>query len=97
MLAYYAPDFALRVCDMAGLMDEDWHSASGYEIRLQGMADGWVMSRDNEPLFWVLIEHRNNLYVLPSHRMVTKGRQRTWTPLTQGLAESGQNALIKSR
>ena len=40
MLAYYTPDFGLRIYDIAGLMDEDWHSARGYKLRLQGMADG---------------------------------------------------------
>ena len=28
------------------------------------MTDGWVMGRDNEPLFWVPVEHRGNLYML---------------------------------
>ena len=29
-----------------------------YELILQGMRDGWVMGRDNEPLFWVSVERR---------------------------------------
>jgi len=28
------------------------------------MTDGWVVGLDNEPLFWVPVEHRENLYVL---------------------------------
>jgi len=28
------------------------------------MTDGWVVGRDKEPLFWVPVEHRENLYVL---------------------------------
>ena len=65
-LAYCAPDLGLRIRDIAALMDEDWHSAHGYELRLQGMADVWVMGRDNGLLFWVSVEHRNMLYVQPS-------------------------------
>ena len=44
-----------------GLASRPW-----YELRLQGMADGWVMGRDNGLLFWVSVEHRNILYVQPS-------------------------------
>jgi len=29
-----------------------------YELILQDMRDGWVMGRDNEPLFWVSVEQR---------------------------------------
>jgi len=41
-----------------------------YELRLQGMADGWIMGRDNG-LLWVSVEHRNILYV--QHRRVVIG------------------------
>jgi len=33
------------------------------------MTNGWVMGRDNVPLFWVPVEHKNNLY-MPSSRAV---------------------------
>ena len=31
---YCAPNLGLRIWDIAALMDEDWHSAHGYELRL---------------------------------------------------------------
>ena len=43
------------------------------------MTDGWVMDRGNEPLFWVPVEHRSNLYVLPSHGVVIGIPQKTAT------------------
>jgi len=67
-LAYYHyhSDFGLRIWDIADLLVEPWHSTHGYELILQGMRDGWVMGRDNEPLFWVPVEHRNNLWISSS-------------------------------
>ena len=44
-----------------GLVFRPW-----YELILQGMADGWVIGRDNGLLFWVSVEHRNILYMQPS-------------------------------
>jgi len=71
-----------------------------YEYRLQGMADGWVMSQDNGLLFWVSVEHRNILYVQSSqsgnHGTPKEGNERG-PPSTQSLAESGRNAYTKSR
>ena len=63
-LAQYSRDFGLRIWDIADLTDEHWHSAHGYEPMLRGMRDGWVMGQDNEPLFWVPVEHRKSLCVL---------------------------------
>jgi len=31
-LAYYTPDFGLRICDIAALMDEDWHSVHAMNL-----------------------------------------------------------------
>ena len=45
------PDFGLRIWDIAGLTDEYWHSAHGYELKLQDMTDGRIMGRDNWLLF----------------------------------------------
>jgi len=50
-LAQYSRDFGLRIWDITHLTDEHWHSVHGYKPILQGMTDGWVMGRDNEPLF----------------------------------------------
>ena len=30
---------------------------------LQGMRNGWMMGQDNKPLFWVLVEQREHLYM----------------------------------
>ena len=38
------------------------------------LVDGWVMSEDDEPLFWVPIEHRKDVYV-PWCRVVIKASQ----------------------
>jgi len=65
-LAQYSSDFGLRTLDVP---DEHWHSIHGYEPILKDMTDGWVVGRDNEPLFWVPVEHRVNLDV-PSPRVV---------------------------
>jgi len=46
-LACCAPGVGLRIWDIADLTDEHWHSAHDCELRLQGMADGWVMGQDN--------------------------------------------------
>ena len=62
-LASYSSDFGLRIWDMADLTDEHWHSAHGYELMPCNMTDGWVVGRDNERLFWVPVEHRENLCV----------------------------------
>jgi len=35
------------------------------------LVDGWVMGQDNEPLFWVPVEHRKDVYVPPC-RVVIK-------------------------
>ena len=65
-LAYYSGDFCLRICDIADLVVDHWHSTRGYdELMLQGMGDGWVMGRDGEPLFWVPVEHREHICTSP--------------------------------
>jgi len=63
-LAQYSSNFGLRIWDITHLTDEHWHSVHGYELMPCEMTDGWVVGRDNKPLFWVPVEHRKNLYVL---------------------------------
>jgi len=41
---------------------------------MQGMVDGWVVGQDNEPLFWVPVEHRKDVYV-PLPRVVIEAPQ----------------------
>jgi len=64
-LAQYSRHFGLRIWDIADLTYEHWHSVHGYELILQGTGDGWIVGRDNEPLFWVPVEHRENLCMPP--------------------------------
>ena len=59
-----APDFGLRIWDIGDLTDDHWNSTHGYEFMPCKMTDGWVMGRDNQPLFWVPVEHRKSLCVL---------------------------------
>jgi len=65
-LMQYYRDFGLRIWDIADLTDEHWNSTHGYELMPQDMTDGWVMGRDNEPLFWVPVEYRKSLCVQSS-------------------------------
>jgi len=80
-LAYYYPNIGLRTweiadltVEIASLTAEHWHSTHGLELMMQGMMDGWVMGKDNEPLFWVPVEHRKDVFV-PQCRVVIKAPQ----------------------
>jgi len=46
--------------EIADLTAKQQHPTNGHELMMQGMMDGWVMGQDNEPLFWVPIEHRKS-------------------------------------
>ena len=74
VLAYYYSNIGLRTWEIADLTAEHQHSTNGHEIMMQGMMDGWVMGQDNEPLFWVPIEHRKDVYA-PRCRVVIKAPQ----------------------
>jgi len=65
-LAQYSRHFGLRIWDITHLTDEHWHSAHEYEFMPCEMTDGWVVGRDNQPLFWVPVEHRESLCVQSS-------------------------------
>jgi len=71
-LAQYHHSFGLIIWDIADLTDEHWHSVHGYELMTRNMTDGWVVGRDNEPLFWVSVEHRENLWVQSSRTIPRK-------------------------
>ena len=73
------PDFDLRIWDIVYLTDEHQHSVHGYELRLQGTAEGWITGQDNGLLFCVSVEHRNNPCMLPSHRVIIEVSQRKAT------------------
>jgi len=70
-LAYYYSNIGLRTWEIADLTAEHQHSTDGHELMMQGMMDGWVMGQDDEPLFWVPVEHRKDVYAPPC-RMVIK-------------------------
>ena len=74
VLAYYFSDIGLRTWEIADLTAEHQHSTNGLELMMQGMRDGWVMGQDDEPLFWVPVEHRKDVYVPPC-RVVIKPLQ----------------------
>jgi len=66
-LAYYSPNFGLRICEIADLTHK-------YKPMLQGVTDGWMMGQDDEPLFWVPVEHREHLCA-PLLKVVFEGSQ----------------------
>jgi len=69
-LAYYYDDIGLRTWEIADLTTEHQHSTDGLEFMMQGLMDGWVMGQDDEPLFWVPIEHRKDVYAPPCNVMI---------------------------
>jgi len=73
-LAYYSSNIGLRTWKIAVLTAEHQYSTDGHELMMQGMRDGWVMGQDDEPLFWVPIEHRKDVYAPPC-RVVIKAPQ----------------------
>ena len=79
-LAHYSSDFGLRIWDIADLADEHCNSTHGYELMTCDMTDGWVVGRDNQPLFWVPVEHRKNLWV-QSYRTIP-GKKETVVDLS---------------
>jgi len=73
-LAYYSDNIGLRTWEVADLIAGHKHSTNGLELMMQGMRDGWVMGQDDEPLFWVPIEHRKDVYVPPCNVMIKTSR-----------------------
>jgi len=88
-LVQYSRHFGLRIWDIADLTDEHWNSTQGYELMTCDMTDGWVVGLDNEPLFWVPVEHRDNLSV-PSHRVVIGASQRKATSVDLSNSRLGE-------
>jgi len=50
--------------DLAVLPSHDKNAIHGYEPVLQYMNNGWVVGQDHELLFWVPLEHREDLCLL---------------------------------
>ena len=82
-LAYYSDDIGLKIWEIADLTAEDWHSSDGYELMLQSMRDGWMMT---SRCFGSQLSKGN---ICMCHCSIS---QQSWTFLTWDLAESGQNA-----
>jgi len=70
VLACHSNNIGLRTWEIADLTAEHHHSTNGLELMMQGMRDGWVMGQDDEPLFWVPIEHRKDVYAPPCNVMI---------------------------
>jgi len=68
-LASYYP---IRIYDIVGLASKQRNAVHGYEPVPQDMNDGWVVGQDDELLFWVPLEHREDL-CLPHVEMI-RGR-----------------------
>jgi len=57
-LASYHP---IRIYDIVGLASKQRNAVHGYQPVPQDMNDGWVVGQDDELLFWVPLEHREDL------------------------------------
>ena len=69
-------------------MEKGWRIIT---ISCKGCEMEWIMGRDNEPLFLVAVGQIFTCYCLERYLRHSKRRQRAWTSLTQGWAESGRN------
>jgi len=71
-LASYSGSYAARttrIGDIVGLTAKYRNAIHGYEPVPQSMKDGWMVGQDDELLFWVLLEHREDL-CLPHVEMI---------------------------
>jgi len=57
------------IIDIVGLASKQQNAIHGYEPVPQDMKDGWILGQDHELLFWVPLEHREDLY-LPHVEMI---------------------------
>jgi len=85
----YDHNSGVRIWEIEDFTIEHRHSTHGYELMLQDIRDGWMMSQDNEPLFWVPVENRKHLY-MPSPRAVIEGSNIT-TILDYSNSRFGRN------
>jgi len=68
-LASYCVGGTTRIYDIVGLVSKHRNAIHGYGSVPQGMQDGWVVGQDDELLFWVLSEHKEDL-CLPHIEMI---------------------------
>jgi len=68
-LASYRDYHPIRIYDIVGLASKQRNAVHGYQPVPQDMNDGWVVGQDDELLFWVPLEHREDL-CLPHVEMI---------------------------
>jgi len=68
-LASYHGSHPIRIYDIAGLASKHRNAIHGYEPVPQDVKDGWILDQDHELLFWVPLEHREDL-CLPQVEMI---------------------------
>ena len=68
-LAFYRDNHPTRIYDIVGLTSKHRNAIHGYEPVPRDLEDGWVVGQDHELLFWVPLEHRQDL-CLPHVEMI---------------------------
>jgi len=68
-LASYSDYHPTRINDIVGLASKHRNAIHGYEPVPQDVEDAWVVCQDHELLFWVPLEHREDL-CLPHVEMI---------------------------
>jgi len=68
LVSYYVYH-PIRIYDIVGLVSKHRNAIHGYESVPQDMQDGWMVGQDDELLFWVPSEHREDL-CLPHVEMI---------------------------
>jgi len=68
-LASYRDNHPIRIYDIVDLASKHRNAIHGYQPVPQDVKDGWVVGQDHELLFWVALEHREDL-CLPYVEMI---------------------------
>ena len=68
-LVSYSGSHPTRIYDIVDLAAKHWNASHGYEPVPKDMKDGWMVGQDDELLFWVPLEHREDL-CLPHIEMI---------------------------
>jgi len=68
-LVSYRDNHPIRIYNIVGLASKHRNAIHGYEPVPQDVKDGWVVGQDHNLLFWVPLEHRQDL-CLPHVEMI---------------------------
>jgi len=68
-LVSYRDNHPIRIYDIVGLASKHQNAMHGYEPVPQDVLNGWILGQDDELLFWVPLEHREDL-CLPHVEMI---------------------------